>query len=216
VNLILTYHSNKNAGEQVKEECLASGAKDVFLINLELTDDNSIKDAVQQITSRYSQIDILINNAGRLEYGPLEEMTFEQIDSLIETNLTGLIKLTKECLPYIRTSIINVSSVLGQQGHRRLSLYSASKFGVRGFTQALAGERSDLRVYVVNPSLTATQMGGNKGMDPKIVGQIIMNAALGIYKLKNGTDINPLDYQHGATKGKIRAKLRLVKNIVKK
>jgi len=209
--LIITYYDDKKVGENVKQECLQAGAIDVQLIHLDLNNDESIKRAVQKIISQYHQIDILINNAGILEHGALVNKSYEEIDRQININLTGLIKLTRECLPYVKESIVNIGSELGFKGHPRLSLYCASKFGVRGFTKGLALERNDLKIYVVNPGLTATQMGGWEGMPPQKVAQVIMNAALGKYKLKNGTDINVRDYQHGPLAGKLIAKLREIK-----
>ncbi|OGY45186.1 MAG: hypothetical protein A2744_01365 [Candidatus Buchananbacteria bacterium RIFCSPHIGHO2_01_FULL_44_11] len=197
--VIVTYHLNKEQGERVVRKCLELGAKDSLALSLELMQDESIKNLVQQIVSKYGRIDILINNAGKLGKGNLSEQSFDDISKQIKTNLEGLIKLTHQCLPYIKESIINVGSALGLSAKGGLSVYSATKFGVRGFSQSLAKELSGIRVYTINPSLTATNMGGQTGLPPEQVAEIIKKAALGQYKAKFGADINVREYLHGET-----------------
>ncbi|OGL90717.1 hypothetical protein A3J36_00940 [Candidatus Uhrbacteria bacterium RIFCSPLOWO2_02_FULL_54_37] len=211
-SLVITYCHDQEAGARVREECLQAGARDVMLLNLDLADDDSIRRAVYDAVSHYHAVDVLINNAGTIDHGALSEQTFALIDHQLKTNLTGTIKLTKECLSYVRKSIITIGSTLGLRGRKRLSIYAASKFGLRGFTQALAQEHPELFVFVVNPGLTATRMGSERGMDPGVVGQIIVNASLGRYRLKPGSDINVRDYRYGPRLGKVRSLLRALRD----
>lgn len=212
-HLMLTYHQDKQEGEETKEECLRLGAKDVLLLQIDLTDDQSIRNAVKQIIEQHNQIDILINNAGMLIKGNLAERSFEQITQEMKANLEGAIKLTKECLPYIKESIVNIGSYLGLQGKGRLAVYSATKFGVRGFSKSLAKELPHLKIYTVNPCLTATKMGSPEGVHPAMVAEIIFQAAQGKYKAKSGADINVRDYLYGEFWKNFIVFFRYIKNL---
>lgn len=102
------------------------------------------------------KFDILINNAGVLEYGPLQSYKEKDIDNMIETNLSSLIKLSKIALKKANI-IINISSGAGKVGYPNMSVYCATKFGVIGFTEALACE-TDKKIYAVCPQDTNTRM----------------------------------------------------------
>src|SRR3989344_3330487 len=170
--LAVSYHSNQDQGERVVRECLRLGAADVLLVKLELVSDSSIDDAVRLVARKYGKIDTLINNAGTIRHNLLADKSFQEISEELAVNLDGPIKLTKTCLPYIKEGIINVGSTLGLTGKKTLSVYSASKFGLRGFTKALAKELPDLRIFMINPSLTATKMGNTRGIAPEKVAEI--------------------------------------------
>lgn len=215
-NLIITYHQDKQVGERVATECLRLGAKQVLLLPLELQSDESISQSVEKIVKQFKQVDILINNAATLKHGLLLEQSFTDIEKQIRTNLEGLIKLTRQCLPYLKESLINVSSNLGLKGHKGLATYSATKFAVRGFSQSLAKELPNLLIYSVNPSLTATKMGSPSGVDPKKVAKIIFQAARGCYQAPSGSDINVRDYLYGEKMVKTVKTAKLIKRILKK
>lgn len=214
-SLIITYNQNKEGAEKTAEECQKLGAGEILILPLNLTSDRSIKEAVSQITNKYASIDILINNAGYGPYKPLIEHTFEEITATLKINLEGLIKLTKLTLPNIQEAIINIGSRLGLCGKAKLVVYSATKFGVRGVTKSLTQELKNIKVYTVNPGLTDTKMGSPEGMDPKIVAEIIYNAATGKYKAKSGSDINVRDYQYGEFLGQIVKLLREIKGFIR-
>lgn len=108
----------------------------------------------------------------------------------VRTNLEGLIKMTKECLPYIKDRIINIASGAGLEGYGSLSTYCATKFGVRGFTQSISHELRNLDVFVVNPGTTATRMNNFRGMPPEKVADVVLSTAQGRYKSRSGSDIN--------------------------
>lgn len=197
-SLVLTYHYHKDEGDLAAAKCLALGAKDVLLINLDLTDNESILNVVKTIIDKYSHLDILINNAAFLGKGLLAEQNLATIRLIIKTNLEGPVKLTRACLPHLQESIVNIGSNLGIYPKGGLTVYSATKSGIRSFSKALAEEARHLKIYTVNPSLTATKMGSPAGMAPEKVAAIIFNAALGTYKEKSGADINVWDYIYGS------------------
>jgi NAD(P)-dependent dehydrogenase (short-subunit alcohol dehydrogenase family) len=111
-------------------------------------------------------IDVLINNAGYGLTGAVEEVTMEQVRAQMETNFFGLVHVTQQVLPGMRTRkrgyIVNVSSVAGLRGFRGVGIYNASKFAVTGLTEALAQEMAPfgVRVSVVAPGPYRTDWAG--------------------------------------------------------
>jgi NAD(P)-dependent dehydrogenase (short-subunit alcohol dehydrogenase family) len=124
-----------------------------------------VKRLVQEVIHCFGAIHILINNASLL--GPRETIASYPLsawEEVVKVNLTGLFMITKEVLGNMihrgEGTIINVSSGVGRVGKARWGAYSASKFGVEGFTQVLAEEVKDrnIRVIAVNPGATRTEM----------------------------------------------------------
>jgi len=192
--VIVTYYKDKNEGMAVAKKCMDLGASDSLVLRLNVMEDKSIKDAVKKIIEKFRIIDIFINNAGIIVWKKFKEQTYEDIENQIRTNFEGLVKMTKECLPHVKEMIINIASGAGLEGYPDLTTYCGTKFAVRGFTQALAQEMSNLKLYAINPGVTATRMNDFKGLPPEKVAGIILNAAKGTYKLDSGSDINIWDY----------------------
>jgi len=193
-NLIITYNKGKEEAYETARECYKLGASTVHVFHLDIRKDESIKDLVENIKKEAGYIDILINNAGVVVWKPLKEQSFEDIENQIRVNLEGLIKLTKLMLPLTREMIINIGSGAGKAGFESLTVYCATKFGLRGFTQALAQEIPHLKVYCVNPGMTATRMTNFQGVPPERVAEIIFNTAKGMYKKPSGSDIDVWEY----------------------
>jgi len=191
--LVLTYHKDKEEGEKTAHECLKLGAEEVLLLHLNLMDNESILNCVEKTASRFGKIDILINNAGVVAWKPLREQSLEEIEAQVRTNLEGLIKLTKVALPYVGNMVINVGSGAGKTGFAELTTYCATKFGVRGFTQALAQEES-LKVVCVNPGMTATRMTNYRGVQPQEVAKVIFDVAVGRIHVPSGGDVDVWNY----------------------
>ena len=131
---------------------------DVFAHELDVTDRESCERFVEAAVSELGGIDILVNNAGlALGRDPFWEGTEEDEATVLETNVQGLIRMTRLCLSHIRDGghIVNMGSIAGRQAYERGALYVTSKFAVRGFTYAL---REDLlgrpiHVTTVDPGL---------------------------------------------------------------
>ncbi len=109
-------------------------------------------------------IDIVINNAGLGHFSTLDSLSEQEISDIINLNLTSQILLCKAFLPVLRqkpdNTIVNVGSVLGSIGHPGYTVYCASKYGLRGFTEALAREEADSAIAIryFAPRTTATSM----------------------------------------------------------
>lgn len=155
---------------------------DASFIYLEgdVADLEKIKDFTKEIKANWGKLDILINNAGVVSAGPLEQISDEDIVAMQNINVTGLILLTKYTLPLLKASseaaIMNISSGLGLVGMPFYAPYAATKAAVRQFSEALRRELIDAPIHVmtVYPTATDTPMmrtantGG--GMDaPELV-----------------------------------------------
>lgn len=212
-NLVITYHKNLGEAEKTSQEARSLGAAEVLVLELDLRDDLSIERAATKALQGFPSINILVNNAGGLWAGELEQQSFSDIASQLRVNLEGPIKLTSRLLPHITEAVINLGSTLSKRGKKRLVGYCASKFGIRGFTQALAAEQPNLRVLTVNPGLTATSMGNATGVSPDLVAEVVF-AAAGHLSVTSGQDINVRDYLDHSMRGRatrfIKAKIRKI------
>ncbi|MFZ9153643.1 MAG: beta-ketoacyl-ACP reductase [Burkholderiaceae bacterium] len=131
---------------------------------LNVTDRASIERAVDAIIAKHQRIDILINNAGITQDARLVKMTEEQFDAVIDVNLKGVFNCTQLVVPHMleakKGAIVNASSVVGIYGNFGQTNYSATKFGVIGFTKTWAREfgQKGIRVNAVCPGFIATEM----------------------------------------------------------
>jgi 3-hydroxy acid dehydrogenase/malonic semialdehyde reductase len=130
-------------------------------LELDVTDPDSSASFVSSATHRLGGLDILVNNAGlALGREAFDESTEEDEEALLETNVRGLIRMTRLCLPHLGEDghIVNIGSIAGRQAYEKAALYVTTKFAVRGFTYAL---REDLlgrpiRLTTVDPGLVET------------------------------------------------------------
>lgn len=189
--LALTYLHNKHAAIELQKECKRLGAKEVLLVKLDLMNNNSIQQAAKRVKDHFGKIDVLINNAGIIEWNKFNKQSFETIENQVRTNLEGPMKLTLCCLPYIKGQILNVASRASKTPMATMVPYCASKFGVRGFSESLALECPHIRVYTINPGMTATRMHHYKGTPPEEVAKVMINTLLGKYPIiKSGGDVD--------------------------
>jgi len=132
------------------------------LLPMDVRNETSIKEAVQQILTEVGRIDILINNAGVGITGAVEELPAEQLHNVFATNLYGAIAVIQQVLPAMRAQgsgrIINIASIAGYMGLPFRGAYSASKGALNSFTKALAFEMgaSGVRVNAIAPGSVRT------------------------------------------------------------
>ena len=140
----------------------------VQVLQMDLTDHASIKKAVELIIAKEGRIDVLINNAGMHTGGPAETTPPENIKLQIDTNLIGTIVLTRETIPWMREQgggrIINFSSIGGLMGLPFQPYYSAAKFALEGFSEALRMEvrQFGIEVVLINPGDFHTNNSENR------------------------------------------------------
>jgi len=133
-------------------------------VHLDVTDRQQWADAVAATVERFGRLDVLINNAGIVNWGPIGEYTPEQWDTIIAINLTGVFNGINAAVEALKSSapssIINISSTAGLQGYAPIPGYNAAKFGVRGLTKsvALALGADNVRCNSVHPGMVATPM----------------------------------------------------------
>lgn len=132
---------------------------------------DDINKAVKTVDEQWGTLDILINNAGVVSAGQLEDISDEDIVSQVNVNVTGLILLTKHLLPLLKESkegaLINISSGLGYIAMPFYSVYAATKAAVKHFSEAMRRELYDypLHVMTVFPTATDTEMMESADVD---------------------------------------------------
>lgn len=143
------------------------------VLPLDVTSDDSIQRAHDDALAHMGRVDVLVNNAGYGVAGAIEEVSEKEYMQMFDTNLFGLIKLTKAFLPELRAQrsghIVNFSSIGGLIGNPGWGYYNASKFAVEGLSQALRGELEPLGigVMVVEPGPFRTGFLGRTGVEAK-------------------------------------------------
>lgn len=148
-NQVLIIGRNENKLEAVK-----SSFENIDYFVCDITSSKDIKSLKAYITSKYTSIDTLINNAGLGYFGPLVDLTLDELNNMLDINVKGTILMTQHLLPIIDSKIINIISTAGLRGKVNEAAYVASKFAVRGFTESLQKE------YENKLSITAVYMGG--------------------------------------------------------
>ena len=126
-------------------------------VKLDVTDLEDAKNSVQEAIKEFGRIDVLVNNAGYFLGGAIEEATDEQIRRQFDTNVFGVVNVTREVLPILREQksghIVNIGSLVGFSAYPSLGYYSATKFALEGLSEALAAEVAPLgiKTMIVEP-----------------------------------------------------------------
>ena len=136
-------------------------------LQLDVTDEASMRAAVDRVTSDHGAVGVLVNNAGYWLAGPVEETSPAEVSRQFETNVLGLIRLTQLVLPAMRAQrfgrIVNLSSIYGRFAVPGGAFYDATKHAVSAFTDALRQEVAPLGIGValIEPGATRTQLDAN-------------------------------------------------------
>lgn len=140
--------------------------ENIHLEKLDVLDLASINQAIQNGIQKFGKIDALVNNAGYGAYGPLETFPRENIVKQFNTNVIGLMDVTRAIIPHFRKNkngiIVNISSIGGQMTFALGSLYHGTKFAVEGISESLHYEMKEIgvKVKIVEPGFIATDFGG--------------------------------------------------------
>ena len=185
----------------------------VNYINLDVRDKQAVSDAVRQVVEKEGRIDVLVNNAGMGIGGPLEFASEEEIRLQMDTNFMGLVNCVDAVLPYMRKQgegkIIALSSIGGLMGLPFQGFYSASKFAIEGYCEALRLEVKSLgiKVVVLRPGDFSTGFTGSRK-------KVTDEAALEAYPLY-GEAINKVEHDEtGGLKPDVLA--RKISGIIRK
>jgi NAD(P)-dependent dehydrogenase (short-subunit alcohol dehydrogenase family) len=168
-NGFLTYATmrNLNKGENMKSVVTKENLP-IQIKQLDVTDDESVTNAIQTISSEAGQIDVLVNNAGYGLNGAFEDLAMDEIKAQYETNVFGLIRTTQAVLPIMRRqksgTIVNISSGAGRFGFPSGSAYVSTKFAVEGLSESMSYELESfgIRVVIVEPGVIRTNF--NEGL----------------------------------------------------
>ena len=191
--IIVNFRQNEKEARRIVDEIKKHGGE-AIAIKAAVAKLAEVKNMVKKIAQYWGSVDILANNAGVLNAGHILNLNYEEIDETLNVNIRGVIYVTKEVVPHmIKNSdgvIINISSRSGKRGHADHSVYSATKFGVIGFTQALAQDLAgnNIRVYAVCPGTVATDMTGYRGIPVSRVAKRIVDCAKENLGLASGQD----------------------------
>jgi NADP-dependent 3-hydroxy acid dehydrogenase YdfG len=158
-NVVATMRSPENEKE-------LKALDSVLVTKLDVLELNTIDDAIENGIKRFGKIDVLLNNAGYGAYGPLESFPREKILRQFNTNVIGLMDVTRAILPHFRQNkngiVINISSMGGKMTFPLGSLYHGTKFAVEGISESLRYEMEQIgcKVKIVEPGAIATDFAG--------------------------------------------------------
>jgi NAD(P)-dependent dehydrogenase (short-subunit alcohol dehydrogenase family) len=144
------------------QQAYAANTAQVLTARLDIRDAVQAEAAVDATLARFGRIDVLVNNAGYGQFGPFEEIEPDAIERQFATNVFGTFNVTRTVLPAMRQQctghVINMSSNGGFKGVRGASMYSASKFAIEGFSEALAQEIAGfgIKLTIVEPGAFRT------------------------------------------------------------
>ena len=158
---------HRNEAEKAAKEISGKGKGEVIGLEADVRDLESQKRAMEQVIQKWQKLDVLIANAGVGHFASIEELTAEQWQQTIDTNLTGVFYSMKAAIPHLKESkgyIFTISSLAGTNFFAGGTAYNASKFGVTGFTQAAMLDLRDyeIKVTTIMPGSVATHFNDHK------------------------------------------------------
>lgn len=174
------------------QDLVAGKEAHTIALALDVTNQTQVKEAVQNTIEQFGRIDVLVNNAGIGYFGSVEESVEEETRKMFEINFWGLMRVTNEVLPHMRSQksghIINFSSIGGLVSFPTLGYYHATKYAVEGISESLAQEIApfNIKVSLIEPSGFRTDWGGRSSVKTdtaipelrdSVVGQMIQGVA---------------------------------------
>jgi NAD(P)-dependent dehydrogenase (short-subunit alcohol dehydrogenase family) len=175
INGFYTYATMRNLKKSTSiEEIANKEALPLKVIQLDVDDDLSTENAIQEIISEKRRIDILVNNAGYGLVGPIEDISIEEeLKPQFNTNLNGAVRVTQQVLPIMRRQksgrIVNVSSIGGIVGYPFSAAYCSTKFALEGLSESLSYELDQfgIKVILIEPALVISDFHNNVKMAAK-------------------------------------------------
>ncbi|GII55830.1 short-chain dehydrogenase/reductase [Planotetraspora thailandica] len=177
---------------------LAAGGDRVRAARLDVTDPESVGEAVAAALAAFGRIDVVVNNAGNGSVGAVEELTMDDLRALMEVMFFGAVAVTKAALPYLRRqgggTIVQMSSMGGRLSMPGFGAYCAAKFALEGLSEALADEVAPfgVRVLIVEPGAFRTEFGG---------GRMHRSAKIDAYEVSTGPTRAAVDGMDGTQPG---------------
>lgn len=167
-NGFTTFATIRNLGKAGQIESVASKEKlPIHVVQLDVTDDASVQNAIQEVMEKAGRIDVVVNNAAYGLTGAFEDLSIEEIKTEYETNFYGVIRVTQAILPIMRKQgsgrIVNISSGAGRFGYPGGSAYVSTKFALEGLSESMAYELEPfgIKVVLVEPGVIKTNFGSS-------------------------------------------------------
>jgi NAD(P)-dependent dehydrogenase (short-subunit alcohol dehydrogenase family) len=145
-----------------------TGGDRVRTATVDVTDEASIDAAVKATLAEFGRIDVVVNNAGHGSVGAVEELTMDELRTLMDVMFFGAVAVTKAVVPHLRRqgsgTIVQMSSMGGQLGMPGFGAYCAAKFALEGVSEALSAELTPfgVKVLIVEPGAFRTEFGGRR------------------------------------------------------
>ena len=164
--VILNYNNSKEQAEKIQQELLEQG-KQIEIIKADVSKKEEAEKLIQFSLNKFNKIDVLINNAGISQEGLFTDVTEEEWQKIINTNLNSVFYCNQQALKYMiqeqQGCIISISSIWGETGASCEVAYSTTKAAINGMTKALAKEvgPSNIRVNAIAPGIIDTDMNRN-------------------------------------------------------
>lgn len=170
-SLVIVGRNEENL-RKIEKECNSASSNSTLVIVADVTIETNVQKIIDETIKTFGRLDVLVNNAGILEKGSIEDTSLEQFDRLMNTNVRSMYHLTMLAVPYLiqsKGSIVNVSSVTGTRSFPGVLSYCVSKAAVDQFTKCVALELAPkgVRVNSVNPGVIITEIHKRGGMDEK-------------------------------------------------
>lgn len=177
----------QDAADQAAKALAAVGEGEVLPLEADVRSMDAQSHAVAQTMQKWGQIDVLVANAGLGHFSNIEDMTAEDWQATLDTNLTGVFNSVKTCLPALKESkgyIFTISSLAGTNFFPQGAAYNASKFGLTGFSQAIMLDlrHYGIKVSTIMPGSVATYFNGHTPgpeddwkIQPEDIGQMVVD-----------------------------------------
>jgi NADP-dependent 3-hydroxy acid dehydrogenase YdfG len=156
------------------EDHIESEGGIALVVETDVTDEDDVQETIEEIQDSFGRLDILVNSAGMMALNRVEEADMAEFQRMIDVNLNGLMQVTQAVLPLMQRQgsghVVNISSLAGRKSFPGASGYSASKYGVNGFSEALreefTGEDTEsIRVTDIEPGFVETDL--SEGLPPE-------------------------------------------------
>ena len=170
----------------------------------DVTDAEAVRRAIDGVAADLGQLDVLVNNAGLGRFEPVDELSVDDWDAQVDTNLSGVFHCTRAAVPHMKVQgdergpdetagfVVNVASIAGLVGNPTLSAYNATKFGLRGFSDATMKELRPfgIKVSCLYPGSVATHFGGSDPNPNAMSPESIADTVLHVLRAPHGTLIS--------------------------
>lgn len=178
---------NQSALDEAAKQLATIGSGEFLTIQSDVRKQEDESQAIQQVLDEWGQLDVCIANAGVGYFGSIEDMSSEQWNSVIDTNLTGVFHTTKASIPALKASegyLITIASLAGTNFFKGGAAYNASKFGLVGFSQAIMLDlrAHGIKVTTIMPGSVATHFNDHTPneadawkIQPEDIGQMVMD-----------------------------------------